>query len=381
MNGEWKAAGELAGRALGGLVRIVGDTHQAISERVDEALPPTAKPYHRAHVAHAEAVYHVLEAAHRQVPRALAGLGSMSSVEPSRTRIGRALQPVVNGFHGDLLAQEHPELAVPMAVRVDGRDADVAKDFPDPAAHIVVFVHGLAEDERAWSLRGRPSYGERLRGQGSTPVFVRYNTGLHVSENGQALSDLLDDLVARWPVPVESICLVGHSMGGLVARSACHVGLAWTPLVDSVVTLGTPHRGVPLEKAVHVVDWGMRQVPEAEPIGRVLAHRSAGVKDLRFGSLLEQDWRGRDVDAFLANRCAEVPFLPHVTYYWVAASLTRDPSHPLGQLVGDGMVRYPSASAVQGEGLRVGGVSHLDLLNDDAVFEALSGWVTPADTT
>jgi hypothetical protein len=87
------------------------------------------------------------------------------------------------------------------------------------------------------------------------------------------------------------------------------------------------------------------------------------------------------VDAFLANRCAEVPFLPHVTYYWVAASLTRDPSHPLGQLVGDGMVRYPSASAVQGEGLRVGGVSHLDLLNDDAVFEALSGWVTPADTT
>ncbi|MEZ5185736.1 MAG: hypothetical protein R2720_08325 [Candidatus Nanopelagicales bacterium] len=376
MSEEWTAAGGLAGRALGGVVRIVGDTHQAISKRVDTALPPVAKPYNRVQAASAEAAYSLVESVHRHTPRALAGLGGLTSVEPSQTRVGRALQPVVNGFHGDLIAEEHPQLSIPMSLRVDGRDADVATDFPSATAHIVVFLHGLAEDERAWRLGGRESYGERLRDKGLTPVFVRFNTGLHVSDNGRQLSGLLDDLVARWPVPVETISLVGHSMGGLVARSACHVGGTWTSLVRCVVTLGTPHQGAPLEKAVHVMDWVMRKIPEIEPIGRILANRSVGIKDLRFGSLVEEDWRGRDIDAFLEDRCAEVPFLPHVTYFWVAATLTRDTQHPFGRLMGDGMVRYPSASAVTGEGLCIGGVNHLDLLNDDAVAEALSEWLT-----
>lgn len=377
MSKEWTATGKLAGKALGGIVRIVGDTHKSISNRVDAALPPVAKPYNRAQAESAEAIYGIVEAVHRHAPGALAGLGAMTSVEPSQTRVGSVLQPVVNGFHGDMIARELPELSVPMAVRVAGRDADVAVDFPDATGDVVVFVHGLAGDERTWWLRGRTSYGERLRSQGLTPVFVRYNTGRHISDNGQDLSDLLDDLVQRWPVPVESLSLVGHSMGGLVSRSACHVGRTWTPLVHTVVTLGTPHRGAPLEKAVHVVDWLMRRVPETEPIGRIFANRSVGVKDLRFGSLVEEDWHGRDIDEFLDDRRAEVPFLPHVTYYWVAATVTTDPEHPLGRFVGDGMVRYPSASDVRGEGLSLGGVGHLDLLTDDAVYEALAGWIEP----
>jgi pimeloyl-ACP methyl ester carboxylesterase len=376
MSEEWNAAGRLAGKALGGVVRIVGDTHKAVSDRVDSALPAVAKPYNRVQAASAQAVFGVVEQAHRQAPVALAGLGSLSSVEPSQTRVGRALHPVVNGFHGDLVADEHPQLSIPMAVRVDGRDADVATDFPDATADIVVFVHGLAEDETAWSRGGVPSYGERLRADGLTPVYVRFNSGLHISDNGRSLSDLLDEVVANWPVPVESISLVGHSMGGLVARSACHVGTTWTPLVTTVVTLGTPHLGAPLEKAVHVADWVMRRVPETEPIGRIIANRSVGVKDLRFGSLAQEDWHGRDIDAFLDDRRAEVPFLEDATYYWIAATLTRDPRHPWGRLVGDGMVRYPSASSLPGEGLCLGGVSHLDLLNDDVVFEALAGWLT-----
>jgi pimeloyl-ACP methyl ester carboxylesterase len=241
----------------------------------------------------------------------------------------------------------------------------------------VVYVHGLAEDEQAWGLRGDQPYGHRLRDMGLTPVYVRYNSGLHISNNGQRLAGLIEELLTDWPVPVTSISLVGHSMGGLVARSACHAGVGWTDRVSNVVTLGTPHLGAPLEKTVHVIDWAMRRVPEAEPIGRILAHRSVGVKDLRFGSLVEDDWRGQDIDAFLDNRCAEVPFLPNATYYWVAATLTRDPSHPWGQLVGDGMVRYPSAANMPGEGLHLGGVGHLDLLTDDAVCAALRQWLAP----
>lgn len=378
MSEEWTSAGRLAGRALGGLVRIVGDTHKAVSDRVDSALPASAKPYNRAQAASAQAVFGVLEQAHRQAPVALAGLGSLSSVEPSQTRLGRVLHPVVNGLHGDLVAEEHPHLSIPMTVRVDGDDADLSTDFAGATADIVVFVHGLAEDETAWSRGGVPSYGERLRADGLTPVYVRFNSGLHISDNGRSLSDLLDEVVANWPVPVQSISLVGHSLGGLVARSACHAGATWPPLVTTVVTLGTPHLGAPLEKAVHVADWVMRRVPEAEPLGRIIANRSVGVKDLRFGSVAQEDWHGRDIDAFLDDRRAEVPFLPQATYYWIAATVTRDPRHPWGRLVGDGMVRYPSASNLPGEGLCLGGVGHLDLLNDDVVFEALARWLARA---
>lgn len=373
---EWKATGDAAGRGLGGLVRIVGDTHKAISQRVDDSLPEFAKPFNAAHSRTAQAVYSVVETAHTQAPRGLARLGAMTSTQPSDTKLGRVLQPVVNGFHGDAIAADHPELAIPMAVRVDGRNA-VPEDFADATGHLVVYVHGLAEDERAWSLRGRVPYGQRLLDLGLTPVYVRFNSGLHISDNGQALAALLDELVEAWPVPVESISLVGHSMGGLVARSACHAGGVWTASVTNVVTLGTPHLGAPLEKTVHVIDWMMRRVPEAEPIGRILANRSVGVKDLRFGSLVEDDWRDQDIDDFLVNRSAEVPFLPDATYYWVAATLTRDTSHPMGRLVGDGMVRYPSASKVQGEGLHLGGVGHLDLLTDDTVCDALREWLAP----
>ncbi len=362
---EWDDAGALGGRALGGLVRIVADTHRAITARVDSFLPPAAKPYNRMHEATANVVYALVETAHEQAPRAASKLAARSGGRPTDVGWVRTLQPVVNGFHGDLVEREHPSLAIPMTARVEGVRT----------GHLVVFVHGLAEDDRAWALGGRPTYGQRLQDAGFTPVFIRYNTGRHISDNGRELSDLLEALVEEWPQPVESISLVGHSMGGLVARSACHVGDAWTEQVRAVVSLGTPHRGAPLEKAVHVLDSVMRAVPEVAPIGRILANRSVGVKDLRFGSLVESDWQGRDVDEFLRNRCEEVPFLPHVRYYWVAATLTRSPEHPMGRLIGDGMVRLPSATAVQGEGLHLGELGHLELLNDDAVFEALREWL------
>jgi pimeloyl-ACP methyl ester carboxylesterase len=372
----WQDTGALTGTALGGVVRIVADTHMAISARVDAALPAPAKPFNRLHASGARTVYGIVEYAHRRVPQAAATVAQTTGTEPTATGVGKALHPVINGFHGDFIAQEHLSLTIPMSLRVKGRDADVAMDFPDATGHLVVFVHGLAEDENAWSLGGRPSYGERLCEAGMTPLFVRYTSGRHISDNGRQLSDLLDEVVRSWPVPVESISLVGHSMGGLVARSACHCSGSWTSSVRTVVTLGTPHRGAPLEKAVHVIDAVMRRVPEAEPIGRILATRSVGIKDLRYGSLVEDDWREQDVDAFLAKRCAEVPFLSHATYYWVASTISKNPDHPFGRLIGDGMVRYPSASAVNGEGLHLGGINHVDLLNDERVFEALRGWLS-----
>jgi pimeloyl-ACP methyl ester carboxylesterase len=295
------------------------------------------------------------------------------------------LAPVLNGLKGDLVASDHPELEIPMALRFEGADVsvgDVPRVYADATGHLVVFVHGLAEDERAWSLEeDRQGYPERLATDtGATAVLLRYNSGLRISDNGERLAALLDSVVRHWPVPVRSISLVGHSMGGLVIRSACAqgsaAGMAWVAQTATVITLGTPHTGAPLEKVVNVVDWVMRRVPEAEPIGRVLAERATGVKDLRFGSLVAEDWQGRDPDELLRNTRVEVPLLPHVNYHWVAGSITDNTAHPVARLVGDGMVRVPSASAVGDSGVHVGGTGHMKLLASDEVYAQLLGWVS-----
>src|SRR4051794_40009151 len=160
---------------------------------------------------------------------------------------------------------------------------------------IAVFLHGLGETEYAW---GRPNYGERLSEDlGYTPVFIRFNTGRHISENGASLAALLDDLVAEWPVEVRRIALIGHSMGGLVARSACHRGGEWCRHVKVTVSLGTPHAGAPLEQAVHMMSAALHAAPETRAFARFLRRRSAGIRDLRWGSLVDEDWRDIDPEA------------------------------------------------------------------------------------
>lgn len=401
---EWIAAGKLSGDALGGVVGMVADVHSAITRRVGQALPPAAQPVNDLQDATAKAIYSLVRHAHRTVPRAVTQGTSLAAGDGlpsiSDSAIGRTVLPVVNGFHGDFISEQHAPLAVPMAVRVSGQNLpirahEVAAAFPQASPHLVVFVHGLVGDEGNWAWGQETpgySYPERLVGDlGVSPVLIRYNSGLHISDNGRMLSQLLDDLVACWPVPVESLCLVGHSMGGLVSRSACYQGdqgdAQWTRLTRAVVTLGSPHRGAPLEKAVNVADWIMRRIPEAEPIGRPLAVRSAGVKDLRFGALVEEDWHGYDPDEFLRDRCTEIPFLPQATYYWVAATITADRGNPVGRLIGDGMVRLPSASgAGHGKaitfdidnGVHLGGLNHMTLLNHDAVYEQLVTWLQSA---
>jgi hypothetical protein len=133
-------------------------------------------------------------------------------------------------------------------------------------------------------------------------------------------------------------------MGGLVARSACHHGGEWTALLRHTVSLGTPHMGAPLEQAVHAMSAALHAVPETRPFARFLRRRSAGIRDLRRGSLVDEDWRDQDPDALRAKALAEVPLLEHATHYFVAATVTRSAEHPVGRLLGDTLVLAPSAS-------------------------------------
>jgi pimeloyl-ACP methyl ester carboxylesterase len=295
----------------------------------------------------------------------------------STTPRGAALIAILNGLRGDLLEREGSDLHEPMAVRVDGRVADdLAAAFPDATGWPVVFVHGLFETEFAWRFGGGEPYGPRLaRDLGCTPVYVRYNSGRHVSENGRSLAELLEALVESWPVAVEKIGLVGHSMGGLVARSACHWAHerddAWVRRVRHVVSLGSPNAGAPLEQAVHAASAGLAALPETRPFAGFLRRRSAGIRDLRRGSLVDEDWRDRDPDALRAAACKEVPLLDGATHCFVAATVTRNARHPVARLVGDWLVLERSASYKTEHAMHVGGLHHLALLNHPDVYACL----------
>jgi pimeloyl-ACP methyl ester carboxylesterase len=265
-----------------------------------------------------------------------------------------------------------------MAVRRRGADVPLDSDslaaaFPAATPDLVVFLHGLGENDESWHLRRDQhggSYGSRLSGEtGWTPVFLRANTGLPLAHNGVALASLLDRLVAAWPTEVRRIALVGHSMGGLVMRAACAVmtetETRWNTLVTDVVTLGTPHLGAPLERTVHFGARVLGFLPESAPFGRILDYRSVGILDLRMGL------------------SADVQHLPHARYHLVAATLTESHRHPVSEVLGDLLVRYPSALGKSRHGremfpgadvLHVRG-DHFDLLNHPQVYDALRTWL------
>lgn len=318
----------------------------------------------------------------------------------SRRRWGSWALGVLNGVVGDYLHERGNELQVDMGVMHDGRvvpldTASLARAFPGARSRICVFVHGLVCTESLWSWPDVPemSYGELLRRDfGWTPVYVRYNTGLRISDNGERFDVLLDKLLASWQPKLEELVLVGHSMGGLVIRSACHTattaGHRWTDLVTRAVYLGSPHQGAPLERFGNVLSWLLRATPT--PYTRVAADavdlRSKGIKDLRFSNLVRQDWEGRDPDGLLDNRRGHIPLLPHVEHYLAAGTLARDERNLLNRLVGDGLVTVPSASgrpagSEQGplfpqENVRVfPGIDHMALAYHPEVYEQLKSWL------
>ena len=360
----------------------VRDMHGAVVKRVHRFVDPT--PASRAtepgHGGVSSLIYSGLGAGLRATSRGLReadrrGIGPRLE-ESAR---GRFVVSAVNGLLGDKLAEQRSELAIELAVRRDGKDVPLdepclSRAFPDAGPDLLVFLHGLGETDDCWNLRAREnggSYGTRLDAETSwTSVSLRANTGLPIAENGVALASLLDRLVGSWPTDVRRIALVGHSMGGLVMRSACAVltesDTGWNTLVTDVVTLGTPHLGAPLERGVTLGARTLGVLPESAPLGRILEYRSVGILGLR------------------AGLAADVQNLPHARYHLVAATLGSSYRHPVSETLGDMLVRYPSATGRPRRGrdmfpgadvLHIKG-GHFDLLNHPDVYAALKRWLS-----
>jgi pimeloyl-ACP methyl ester carboxylesterase len=396
---EVRALGDIAGVAAASVADQVRDTHAGIAARVFGRLGPSAAPVRIVHDCVAATAYAGAHGLTGALVRCGAGALSLTSSRDARSldedASGRLAVGALNGVFGDALARRASPLAATMTLRSRGRELVLDRAALGFArARLAIFLHGLCETDDAWRLGAdhHVPYGDRLEAElGYTPVYVRYNSGLHISENGRRLAEVLDELVRRWPVEVREIALIGHSMGGLVARSACRYGAAdgWRSRVAHVFTLGAPHRGAPLERAANVASSALSLLPETRGLATPLKARSAGIKDLRYGYLVDEDWLGQDPDAFLRNTGGEIPFLETANHYFVCATVAADADSPLSRIVGDLLVLRSSAFSQtrHGERLRfavdhyhhVGGATHFDLLNHPAIYEQIRTWLAPVD--
>lgn len=299
---------------------------------------------------------------------------------------------ILNGLVGDHLVRSDNPLATELGFVVDGEPrgaAEACGALTDARPTAVVLVHGLMCTETIWRMADGADYGSLLAADlGYTPLYVRYNSGRAIADNGAALAAALGELAERYPVPLEEIVLVGYSMGGLLVRSACHVarerGDAWLGRVRRAIYVGTPHRGAPLERAGRVLARVLRAVPD--PYTRLAADladlRSDGVKDLGDADLRHEDRAATRGDAGLSLRDARhpVPLLPEIRHYLLAGALHGDPA--LQAWFGDAMVPVPSATfreppsdgalAIAAEDVTVfPGFSHVKLAHDRAVYDRI----------
>lgn len=307
-----------------------------------------------------------------------------------------ALVAVLNGVLGDGLAATGNPLAIEMRVRRGGAALDLtpgalAAALPEATPHVVVLVHGLCMSDLGWAWDGHDHGVALERDTDLTAVHLHYNTGRHISTNGREFAALLDGLVDAWPVPVRSLSLLCHSMGGLVARSAClaaeEAGLAWPQKLRRIVFLATPHHGSPLERRGNGLERLLLRTPYTAPFARLGRLRSAGITDLRFGSLRDEDWRWRDRFEARPDARRPAPLPAGVEAFAMAATAGRARGGALDRLVGDGLVPVESATghhddarhalAFAAERLHVAvGRHHFDLLGAEA-YPTLLGWLRP----
>lgn len=296
---------------------------------------------------------------------------------------------VLNGVLGDYLVATDNPLAIPTQLRSDGVPVSLEREalkafFPQPSNRVVVLVHGLCRNDLQWQRNGI-NYGKALaRDLGYTPLYLRYNSGLPVSDSGREFADLLEQLVSQWPVPLDELVLVGHSMGGLVSRSACRwaakKGQHWPAHVKKMVFLGTPHHGSALERVGNNFENFLGISPYSAPFGRIGKIRSAGIKDLREGNIggEEQPADGGNVEP--------VPLPAGIRCYAMAActgsALAKLPAFEHG----DGLVRITSALGQhEDDAHSLGippsrqavfhGMNHFDLLGNQEAYDCLLQWL------
>ena len=306
-----------------------------------------------------------------------------------------AARAALNGVLGDHLAETANPLAIPMRLRREGQplrlDRDsLAEALAPSSGRLAVLVHGLCLNDRHWNRNGHDHGAALARDLGYMTFYLHYNTGLHISVNGRAFADLLQALVAECPALIEELVIIGHSMGGLVSRSACHYGAAgghdWPRHLRKLIFLGTPHHGAPMERGgqwLHLALDKSRYTAAFTHLGRIC---SAGITDLRYGNLLDGDWQDRDRFKHVGDTRQAIPLPEGVQCFAIAASTGSQASGLRDRLPGDGLVPVRSALGQHEEPHRALSIpeslqwigrtmNYFDLLSRQDVYEQMALWV------
>ena len=331
-----RGAARLAAQATSSLSRVVEGVHQSVWDRFG-----------------IRGLTHVIgkgaEASVALLEKYLDSPERAGAESPQREAILAAL----NGVMGDRLLADQNPLAIRMTLRYSGEvlNWQAAPPMPEANGKLLLMIHGLCRNDLQWDAQHEVqavNHGQTLAAElGFTPIYLRYNSGLHTSQNGRELASQLEQLIRHWPVPVEEISVLAHSMGGLIIRSAVHYamadGLIWPQRLRNIVFLGTPHHGAPLERAGNIVDVVLGSTSFTAPLARLGQLRSAGITDLRFGCVLDEDWHGHDRFHRKPDSRQRVPLPEGVACFAIAATTAAKRSLLADRLIGDGLVPLHSA--------------------------------------
>jgi pimeloyl-ACP methyl ester carboxylesterase len=314
-----------------------------------------------------------------------------------------AVLAALNGVMGDHLHQIQSPLATRMQLRVNGqplwnKDGMLSVQATQARPRVLLLIHGLCMNDLQWTTEHQGqlvNHGETWAQAGDcTLLTLRYNTGLHISSNGQELAMLLERLLADWPVPLQEIHVLAHSMGGLVMRSSVHAAAQtnqrWPPHLKTIVFLGTPHHGAPLERAGNRVDTILASTAYTAPFSRLATLRSSGITDLRYGLLLDEDWAGRDRFRRAPDPRTALPLPEGVACFAVAGTVAGKRGLLAERLLGDGLVPLHSALGQHDDAARslhfaktstfiAYRTNHMALLSSPEVGAQLLAWLGATD--
>jgi len=324
-------------------------------------------------------------------------LGKLSSVfgeiEPSEKR--EAIHSVLNGVIGDHLEKNENPLKINMQFRHQAKPVpinskNITNTYPTINGKILVMVHGSCLNDIQWT-RKEHNHGTALAKElNKTAIFLNYNSGRHISTNGQEFNELLEDLILHWPVPVEELVILAHSMGGLVSRSALYYGQqeqkSWTKQLKKIIFLGTPHHGAPMEKAGNYLDVILESVPYVKPFARLGKIRSAGVTDLRYGNLLDEDWQKTDRFKMQGDQRQNILLPEKVVCYSIAGIAGKATASKATQLLGDKMVGVKSALGQHKDPSKnlnfkkkntwiAYETNHTELLSNPKIYSKIKSWM------
>ncbi|WP_166653881.1 lipase family alpha/beta hydrolase [Tahibacter aquaticus] len=390
-----RGTAQLAGEGFLGALDVVEGVHQAV-------LDPFARllPFGQLITRTTDFVYARL----RDVGQvaSTAALGSLGLYEryalprdfdTADAGASNAWVSALNGAIGDHLQETRNPLALGLEFCRNGQPlaldpATLARELPCSNGRLYVLVHGLGMNDSQWQDSEGDHFGARLeRDTGGSALYLRYNSGLRISANGRELARRLQQLVDTHPNPIEHIVLIGHSMGGLVCRSACSYAgreaLGWLAALDAAICLGSPHLGAPLERMGGKLSAALESLPYTRALAKLTERRSAGVKDLRHGWCSDRDRPRRER---LESGIEPLADIGRGRWYLAAATLAGSTDGTRARWIGDGLVPVPSALGQHPDPLQslqlpasqrhvFRGIGHMDLLINSLVYAKLKEWL------